>query len=67
MSNEKYNQIIDDAYKSYWDEHSDVEKSFTYEGSLIETRRMTKDEFIDMVKTDVLIAERWGLKIEERE
>jgi thymidylate synthase len=49
-----------DAYKRYWDNHPDAEKSFQYEGSNIETRRMTKDEFIDMIKTDAEFAERWG-------
>ena len=67
MNNEKYNQIINEVYQTYWDENSNAETSFMYEGSLIEVRRMTKDEFINMVKTDALIAERWGLKIEERE
>jgi len=28
---------------------------------------MTKDEFVDMVKTDKEYGRRWGLKIEERE
>ena len=49
-----------DAYKRYWDAHPDVEKSFQYEGSNIETRRMTKDEFIDMIKTDDEFAKKWG-------
>jgi len=49
-----------DAYKRYWDAHPDAEKSFQYEGSTIETRRMTKDEFIDMIKTDAEFAEKWG-------
>jgi len=49
-----------DAYKRYWDAHPDAEKSFQYEGSNIETRRMTKDEFIDMIKTDTEFAKKWG-------
>ena len=28
---------------------------------------MTKDEFIDMIKSDVEYGRRWGLKIKERE
>jgi hypothetical protein len=28
---------------------------------------MTKDEFVDMVKTDTEFAEKWELKIEKRE
>jgi thymidylate synthase len=49
-----------DVYKRYWDAYPDAEKSFQYEGSTIETRRMTKDEFIDMIKTDDEFAKKWG-------
>jgi thymidylate synthase len=49
-----------DAYKRYWDANPDAEKSFQYEGSAIETRRMTKDEFIEMIKTDDEFAKKWG-------
>ena len=49
-----------DAYKRYWDAHPDSEKSFQYEGSIIETRRMIKDEFIEMIKTDDEFAKKWG-------
>ena len=49
-----------DAYKRYWDTHPNSEKSFQYEGSIIETRRMIKDEFIEMIKTDDEFAKKWG-------
>jgi thymidylate synthase len=49
-----------DAYKRYWDAHPDAEKTFQYEGSTIETRRMTKEEFIDKIKTDDEFAKKWG-------
>lgn len=49
-----------DAYKRYWDAHPDAEKSFQYEGSNIETRRMTKEEFIKEIKTDGEFAKKWG-------
>jgi hypothetical protein len=65
--NREQQQIIDEVYENYWNSHPDAEKTFQYEGHNIETRRMTKDEFIDMVKTDKEYARRWGLKIEERE
>lgn len=49
-----------DAYKRYRDALPNAEKSFRYEGSTIETRRMTKDEFIDRIKTDDEFAKKWG-------
>ena len=60
MNNEKYNQIIDDAYKNYikWaNEHS---KTHLYEPH-------TQEEFINKCKTDSESSSKWGLKIEERE
>jgi len=49
-----------DAYKNYCNAYPYAEKSFQYEGSTIETRRMTKDEFIEQIKTDDEFAEKWG-------
>jgi thymidylate synthase len=49
-----------DAYKRYYNSYSDAEKSFQYEGSTIETRRMTKEEFIEQIKTDDKFASKWG-------
>ena len=49
-----------DAYKRYYNSFPDVEKSFQYEGSAIETRRMTKEEFIEQIKTDDEFAKQWG-------
>ena len=49
-----------DAYKRYYNSYSDAEKSFQYEGSTIETRRMTKEEFIEQIKTDNEFASKWG-------
>jgi len=49
-----------DAYKRYYNSHPDAEKTFQYEGSTIETRRMTQDEFIDMIKKDDEFAKKWG-------
>jgi len=67
MTDARYTVYIDKAYRNYCNTYPDAEKTFQYEGSNIETRRMTKDEFIDMVKTDPEFSERWGLQIEERE
>ena len=49
-----------DAYKRYYNAYPDAEKTFQYEGSTIETRRMTKEEFISMIKTDDEFAKQWG-------
>ena len=56
MNNEKMNQIICDAYKNYaWKTSMDVDG------------QLTKEEFINKIKTDDVFAKKWGLKIEERE
>ena len=65
--NKEQQELLDEVYENYWNSHPDAEKTFQYEGHNIETRRMTKDEFVDMVKTDTEFAEKWGLKIEKRE
>ena len=49
-----------DAYKNYCNAYPNVEKTFKYEGSDIEVRKMTKDEFINMIKTDDEFANKWG-------
>ena len=51
---------VGDAYQVYRNAYHDAEKTFQYEGSTIETRRMTKDEFIDRIKTDDEFAKKWG-------
>jgi hypothetical protein len=61
------NELLDEVYQNYFNTYPDAEKTFQYEGHNIETRRMTKDEFVEMVKTDEEYGRRWGLKIEERE
>ena len=55
MNNEKMNQIIGDAYKNYaWKTSMDVDG------------QLTKEEFINKIKTDEEFSKTWGLKIEER-
>jgi thymidylate synthase len=51
---------VGDSYRVYCNAYPDVEKTFEYEGSTIETRRMTKDEFIEQIKTDDEFAKKWG-------
>jgi hypothetical protein len=65
--NKEQEELLDEVYDHYCNSNPDAEKTFQYEGHNIETRRMTKDEFVDMVKTDKECGRRWGLKIEERE
>jgi thymidylate synthase len=49
-----------DCYKRYCNAYPDVEKTFQYEGSNIEVRKMTQEEFIDKIKTDDEFAKKWG-------
>jgi thymidylate synthase len=49
-----------DAYKNYCNAYPDVEKTFQYEGSNIEVRKMTQEEFINRIKTDDKFAKQWG-------
>jgi len=65
--NSEQQELLDEAYENYWNSYPDADKIFQYEGSTFVTRRMTEDEFVDMIKTDAEFSETWGLKIEERE
>jgi hypothetical protein len=77
MNKERYNQIIDEAYENYNKEiirQREIQKEevnrLRSQGkrvrvSLIEL--LTKEEFINKIKTDIEFSKRWGLKIEERE
>lgn len=56
---ERYNQIIDDAWKNY--QHKASKQDFLKDGVL------RYEGFIDKCKTDDEFSEKWGLKIEERE
>jgi thymidylate synthase len=49
-----------DAYKNYCNAYPNVEKTFEYEGSQIEVTKMTKEEFINKIKTDNTFAQVWG-------
>ena len=58
MDNEKYNQIIDEAYENYqWKQL----KLFPAEPD----SNLPKEEFINKCKTDAKFSERWGLLIKE--
>jgi hypothetical protein len=66
MNNEKYNQIIDDVYKTYW--NSVATSEYDPFGPIsIKLPTLTQEQFINQIKTDVEFSEKWELKIEERE
>ena len=75
--NKEQQQIIDEAYENYKKEiirqresqKKHVEK-LRSQGKRLKVTRielLTKDEFIDKIKTNPEFSEKWGLKIEERE
>jgi hypothetical protein len=60
MNNERYEQIIYEAYQNYVNQNDGVlgrDHLWT----------LKKEEFINKCKTDTEFSQRWGLKIEERE
>lgn len=61
------NNLLEEAYKNYCNVYPDVEKTFQYEGSTIDVRKMTQEEFINRIKTDDEFAKKWGVEINERE
>ena len=80
MNNEKYNQIIDEAYENYRLKSNDIDLPENLYNNLIDdlnkdamfpidnpSRMLSKEKFINKCKTDSEFSEKWGLKIEERE
>lgn len=69
MNNEKYNQIIDEAYKNYLKHNDEVDNYWIKKNPEIESRwkPYSKEEFINKCITDIEFSEKWGLKIEESE
>lgn len=69
MNNERYNQVIDEAYENYLEKMVyHPEENWLDDGDGCKTyRQLKKQEFIDKCKTDTEFSEKWGLKIEERE
>lgn len=67
MTDARYTMFIDKAYRNYCNTYPDAEKTFQYEGSNIEVRRLTHEEFINNCQTDDDFANRWGCKIEIKE
>lgn len=67
MTDARYTVYIDKAYRNYYNTYPDAEKTFQYEGSNIEVRRLTHEEFINECQTNDDFANRWGCKIEIKE
>ena len=72
MNNERYKQIIDEAYEKYADSH--WTQPSNPKGKLLSDQLFSvvpmehsKEEFINKCKTDLDFSQKWGLKIEERE
>ena len=72
MNNERYNQIIDEAYKNY--AHSHWTPPSNPKGKLLSDQlwglipmQHNKESFIHEIKTNPEFSKKWGLKIEKRE
>jgi hypothetical protein len=58
IDREKYNQIIDEAYKNYMN---------NWPSKIPRIGPCLREEFINQCKTDDEFAKTWGLKIDEKE
>jgi hypothetical protein len=68
MNKERYNQIIDEAYKNYLEKYKqDKTPGIVYYTDPLQLRPYTEEEFANRIKTNKEFSERWELKIEERE
>lgn len=76
MNNERYNQIIDEAYENYCKNADEgtfsgkwLKSEESFDGFFINEEYFlyTREEFLNKCKTDNEFSEKWGLKIEERE
>ena len=67
MNKERYNQIVDEAYKNFKNnfpiKKSNPPKDYINDNGQL----LTQEEFINKIKTDKEFSEMWGLEIEERE
>jgi len=67
MNKQRYNRIIDDAYKNFKNNFPMKKSNPPKDYINSKGQLLTKDQFIDKCKIDNEFSERWGLKIEERE
>ena len=61
--NERYNQMIDGAYKNYGDSHTTFLNGF----AMVKPMAHSKETFINECKSNKKFAKKWGVKITERE
>jgi hypothetical protein len=66
MNKERYNQIINDAYKNFKNNFPMKKSNPPKDYINSKGQLLTKEEFINKIKTDDEFSEKWGLKIEER-
>jgi hypothetical protein len=67
MNKQRYNRIIDDAYKNFKNNFPMKKSNPPKDYINSKGQLLTKEEFIDKCKTDNEFSEKWGLNIEERE
>ena len=67
MNKQRYNRIIDDAYKNFKNNFPMKKSNPPKDYINSKGQLLTKEEFIDKCKTDNEFSEMWGLKIEEQE
>ena len=66
--NKEQEQIIDEAYENYTQTKIiKTDSGETHISPIGHYNGMTKEQFINRIKTDKEFSEKWGLKIEERE
>jgi len=71
--NKEQQELLDDAYKNYEKNINDgIQNPNDIKWDITEPKNpklypLTKEEFIDRIKTNSEFSERWGLMIEERE
>ena len=67
MNKQRYNRIIDDAYKNFKNNFPMKKSNPPKDYINSKGQLLTKEEFINKIKTDKEFSERFGLNIEERE
>ncbi len=67
MNKQRYNRIIDDAYKNFKNNFPMKKSNPPKDYINSKGQLLTKEEFIDKCKTDNEFSEKWRLNIEERE
>ena len=67
MNKQRYNRIIDDAYKNFKNNFPMKKSNPPKDYINSKGQLLTKEEFIDKCKTDDEFSEKWGLTIEIEE